>query len=198
MSQENNKIHTDWIMFGATALTILLVCLPTVIFNEQSAGVITNLYDLITQKFGVLYIWYATGVFGFLMWLGFSRFGSVRLGEQDSRPEFKTISWVGMLFCAGIGAGLMYWAVIEWGYYIDAPPRGLDPRSAEATEWAATYGLYHWGISAWAFYCLPTLAIAYPYYVRKIPYLRLSTACTHTSYLMASTASAAASSTFYT
>ena len=177
MSQEN-KIHTDWTMFAATAGTIMLVCLPIVLFYEQSGAFITNLYDLITQKFGILYIWYAIGIFAFLMWLGLGRFGSVRLGDKDSRPEFSTFSWVGMLFCAGIGAGLMYWAVIEWGYYIDAPPLGLEPRSAKAAEWAATYGMYHWGISAWAFYCLPTLAIAYPYYVRKIPYLRLSTACT--------------------
>jgi len=76
-----------------------------------------------------------------------------------------------------VGAGLLYWAVIEWGYYINTPPYGLEPRSNDAIEWAASYGLFHWGISGWAFFCMPTLAIAYPYYVRKVPYLRLSTAC---------------------
>ena len=80
-----------------------------------------------------------------------------------------------MLFCAGIGAGLMYWSVIEWAYYLDAPPLGLEADSPAAREWAATYGIFHWGLSAWCIYCLPTVAIAYPYYQRKIPYLRLST-----------------------
>ena len=82
-----------------------------------------------------------------------------------------------MLFSAGIGAGLLYWAAIEWGYYYDSPPYGVAPKSVAAAEWAASYGLFHWGLSAWAIYCFPTLAIAYPYYVKKVPYLRLSTAC---------------------
>jgi BCCT family betaine/carnitine transporter len=72
---------------------------------------------------------------------------------------------------------LLYWAVIEWGYYIDKPPYGLEPRSTAAIEWAASYGIFHWGMTGWAIFCVPTLAIAYPYYVRRIPFLRLSTAC---------------------
>jgi len=82
-----------------------------------------------------------------------------------------------MLFCAGVGAGLMYWCSIEWTYYYQSPPFGAAARSPEAAEWAATYGMYHWGFSAWAFYCLPTIAIAYPYYVKKLPYLRFSGSC---------------------
>jgi BCCT family betaine/carnitine transporter len=82
-----------------------------------------------------------------------------------------------MLFCGGIGAGLMYWCVVEWTFYYTAPPFGAAPRSAEAAEWASTYGMFHWGITAWAIYCLPTLAIAYPYYTRRIPWLRFSNSC---------------------
>jgi BCCT family betaine/carnitine transporter len=183
MSTNTNPVQTDWLMFSATLAIIILVCVPIVGFNQEAGAIITQAYDLITQQFGILYIWYGIGAVSFLIWLALSRYGNVKLGEKESKPEFKTLSWVGMLFCAGIGAGLLYWAVIEWGYYIDTPPYGIEPRSTKAIEWAASYGLFHWGISAWAFYCLPTLAIAYPYYVRKIPYLRLSTACS--SYLPA-------------
>jgi len=72
---------------------------------------------------------------------------------------------------------LMYWAPIEWGYYYGAPPFGVEARSALAAEWASTYGIFHWGPTAWAIYCLPTVAIAYPYYAKNIPFLRLSTSC---------------------
>jgi BCCT family betaine/carnitine transporter len=72
---------------------------------------------------------------------------------------------------------LLFWAPIEWGYYFDAPPFGADPGSASAAEWASAYGMFHWGPTAWALYCLPTVAIAYPYYVKRVPFLRLSTAC---------------------
>ena len=82
-----------------------------------------------------------------------------------------------MLFCAGVGAGLMYWCATEWAYYFQAPPFGAEPRSAAAAEWASTYGLFHWGFTAWAFYCLPAIAIAYPFYVKKKDVLRFSLSC---------------------
>jgi BCCT family betaine/carnitine transporter len=169
--------RTDWVIFLTTVATIALVCLPIVVFHGQAAGVITVAYDAITRKLGILYLWYGIGVLVFLAWIAFGRHGRVRLGEPDSRPDFSALSWAAMLFCAGVGATLLYWAIVEWGYYINQPPYGLEPRSVEATEWAAGYGLFHWGITGWAILCLPTLAIAYPYYVRRIPYLRLSTAC---------------------
>jgi BCCT family betaine/carnitine transporter len=173
----DSDLQTDWTMFFTTVAVIVLVCLPIIAFPDQAGRVITAAYDAITKRFGIFYLWYGIAVVGFLAWLASSRYGTVKLGDADSQPEYSTLSWIGMLFFAGVGAGLLYWAVIEWGYYIGAPPFGLQPRSPEATEWAASYGLFHWGITAWAIYCLPTLAIAYPYYVRKIPYLRLSTGC---------------------
>ena len=93
-----------------------------------------------TRNFGVLYLWYGTGVVVFLLWLAASRFGRVRLGDAHEKPEFTTFSWLAMIFCAGVGATLLYWAVIEWGYYILKPPYGLAPGSqsltASAEDWA--------------------------------------------------------------
>ncbi len=174
---DNSRANLDRWAFVASVLTIAALASPMWIAPEQAGNLVRQGYDGITHNFGFLYQWYGIAVLGFLLYLAVSRFGLVRLGPADSRPEFGTLSWIAMLFCAGIGAGLLYWAVIEWGYYIDAPPFGLEPRSPEAVEWAASYGLFHWGINAWAIYCLPALAIAYPFYVRKVPYLRLSTAC---------------------
>jgi BCCT family betaine/carnitine transporter len=82
-----------------------------------------------------------------------------------------------MLFCAGIGTSLLYWATIEWVYYYQAPPFGIEAKSAQAAHWGAMYGLFHWGPMAWALYCLPALPIAYAFHNRKIPFLRISQAC---------------------
>ena len=82
-----------------------------------------------------------------------------------------------MLFCAGVATGILYWGTIEWTYYYDAPPFGVEPRSAAAVRWASVFGIFHWGPTGWAFYCLPTLAIGHAYYCRKIPRIRVSTAC---------------------
>ena len=179
MSRQDNDSRSsiDHTLFTATAAIILLACLPIVAFPGKAGDFITGLYDAITDRFGILYLWYGFGLVLFLSWLAMSRYGRVILGNANDRPEFSTRSWVAMIFSTGVGAGLLYWAVIEWAYYIDAPPYGLEPRSADAIEWAASYGIFHWGITGWAIFCLPTLAIAYPYYVRRVPYLRLSTGC---------------------
>jgi BCCT family betaine/carnitine transporter len=169
--------RVDRPLFIATLAAILLVSIPIIGFHETAGAVISQLFTLLTQHFGVFYIWYGCGAVVILIWLAFGKYGDIKLSDVEHEPEFSLFSWIGMLFSAGVGAGLLYWAVIEWGFYIDSPARGFAARSTEAIEYAAAYGVFHWGITGWAIFCLPTLAIAYPYYVRKVPYLRLSTAC---------------------
>lgn len=168
---------TDWLSFGACVAIILLVCIPLAASPESGGAFLQSMYDFISREFGVLYLIASVAAIGFLVWLAISRFGAIRLGEADEAPEFKSISWIAMLFCAGIGAGLLYWCATEWAFYYQAPPFGVEPYSPEAAEWASTYGLFHWGVTAWAFYCLPAIAISYPYYTKKVDQLRFSTSC---------------------
>ncbi len=165
----------DWPLFGASAILIGGVCGAMALVPEQSSTLVAAVYDWIAGHMGLFYQWMTLGAFVVLVVIAFGKYGRRRLGGENARREYSNFSWMSMLFCAGIGAGLMYWSVIEWAYYLDTPPFGLDGESPEAREWAATYGIFHWGLSAWCVYCLPTVAIAYPYYQRKIPYLRLST-----------------------
>lgn len=143
---------------------------------ERAGPVVEDLYNWISSNLGILYQWFGIGTILFLLWLSLGRYGHIRLGGDEEKPDFSTFSWAGMLFCAGTGASLLVWAGVEWAYYIDAPPFDAEPRSAEAIAWATAYGPFHWGITAWCFYALPTIAIAYPYYVKNVPHLRASTA----------------------
>ena len=167
----------DWPSFGLCAFILLAASVPLFAYPGESEAVLEALYGFIASEFGILYLLASVAAIGFLLWLALSRFGKARLGEADELPEFREISWVGMLFCAGVGAGLLYWCATEWAYYYDAPPFAAEPRSVEAQEWASTYGLFHWGFTAWAFYCLPAVAIAYPYYRKKLDILRFSVSC---------------------
>ncbi|MEM7276639.1 MAG: BCCT family transporter [Pseudomonadota bacterium] len=167
----------DRVLFGTTIAVIAAACLAILFAKDQAAPFITNLHASVTSNMGVFYLAYAVGVLALLAYLAFGKYAQVVLGRTGDSIEFSNLSWIAMLFSTGVGAGLMYWCVIEWGYYVDTPPLGIEARSTEAFEWAASYGLFHWGITGWALFCLPTLAIAYPYYVRREPHLRLSTAC---------------------
>ena len=169
--------RVDWPSFGLCALILVSASIPLFLFPDASGAALEALYHFIASEFGILYLLASVVAIGFLVWLAASRYGAIKLGEPGEQPEFREISWVGMLFCAGVGAGLLYWCATEWAFYYEAPPFAAAPRSAAAAEWASTYGLFHWGFTAWAFYCLPTVAIAYPYYTKKLDVLRFSVSC---------------------
>jgi BCCT family betaine/carnitine transporter len=164
-------------VFAITAVTVLGVCLLVFLSPDRAGAVITQLHGKLTRNLGFLYQWYVIALLGFLGFIAFSRHGKIRLGGRDAKPDFSTVSWIGMIFCSGVGATIIYWAVVEWAFYIDAPPLGAAPRSTAAIEWAATYGIFHWGPVGWAIFCVPTIAIAYAFYQRGEPHLRLSSGC---------------------
>ena len=169
--------NLDKTNFALTLLVLLLVSVPLVLDPEGGAELVLQTYGFVASQFGWLYAMAGVAAIIVLAWLAFGRFGRLRLGLEGESPEYSTYSWVAMLFCAGVGAGLMYWSAIEWAYYYESPPFAAEPRSVEAAKWASSYGIFHWGLTAWAFYCLPTLAIAYPFYARRVPVLKYSLGC---------------------
>ncbi len=174
--------NVDRVVFGSAVAIVVITCTLLLLLGEGATGYVDAVYDWITLNLGILYQWASIAVVVFLFWLGISKYGSVVLGREGESPEFTLPSWISMLFCAGIGAGLMYWSTIEWADYIQAPPFGVEPGSTEAIEWAASYGIFHWGITAWCIYCLPALAIAVPFYLKDNAHLRLSTSLSEFSW----------------
>ena len=94
------------------------------------------------------------------LYLALGRYGKIRLGQDHERPEFSTVSWLAMLFAAGMGVGLLFWGVAEPIIHFSSPPDapGLTP---DAARRAMVITNFHWGIHAWAVYCVAALVIAY-------------------------------------
>ena len=176
-SSTSGRPTLDIPVFAISLACVVGASAPMIAYPDAAAAAVAAIYSWIAGTLGVFYLWACIFATIFLAWLACSRHGKRVLGDEAT-PEYGTVSWMGMLFCAGIGSGLLYWSSAEWASYIDQPPFGVEPSSAEAREWAATYGIFHWGISAWCLYCLPTVAIAWPYYRYKLPHLRLSIALT--------------------
>ena len=161
--------------FGALGL-LLAVTIPLIVFPEQGADWVTRARDFLTENLGFLYLALGAGAGIFMLYIAFSDIGRISLGHPDEEPEFSTLSWAAMLFCAGIGASILYWGTIEWAYYYQAPPFQVQGGSDEAARWAAAYGIFHWGPLAWAIYLIPALPIAYFFYVRDRNVLKVSEA----------------------
>jgi len=172
---QSDPAKPDWLIFGLSAGLLALVIFPVVLLPKDSQSVINATFALITQELGVIYIILTAGIIGLLLYVALCPWGNIRLGRETAR--YSKFSWISMLFCCGIGGSVIYWGATEWVFYYTAPPFEAAARSNEATVWAASYGMFHWGPGGWALYCLPTLAICCTYYLKGIPSLRLSAAC---------------------
>ena len=165
----------DWLIFFGSVATIILLCIPLALNPDSGKQFLENAFDYLTENFGFLYVLAAIGVFGFLLYLAFGRYGNISFG--DAEPEFSSFSWCAMLFCGGIGTSVLYWGTVEWAYYFQDPPYGLEARSPDALLWSITYPIFHWGFLGWGFYCLPGIAAGLAFYRGGAKSLRLSEAC---------------------
>lgn len=164
-------------IFWPAVITVVSLILFMIVFEAESKKAISVIFTYCTDQLGFLYIWF--GIFALIvcLWMGFGKYGDIRLGGPDAKPEFSRWSWIAMFFCSGVGTSLIFWSSIEWSYYYGAPPFGIEKNTQAAAEWAGMYGIFHWGPSGWAIYLLSAFPIGYAYYNRKMSGLRLSTAC---------------------
>lgn len=164
-------------IFWPSLMLILAVTVLLVIFQESAGPVLSGMLTSITFKLDWAFEFLTIGLFILLLWLMFGRYSQVKLGGIDDKPEFSKLSWGGMLFTTSMGTSIMFWSIVEPLYYYTGPAFGIEGKSAKAAEYAVTYGLFHWGISAWALYALPAVVMAYSFYVLKNPSLKISSAC---------------------
>ncbi|WP_202081358.1 glycine betaine uptake BCCT transporter [Caldalkalibacillus salinus] len=128
----------------------------------QLQNVTGDILNFITNTFGWFYL-FATFMFLiFALYLAFGPYGRIKLGEDDEDPEYGYMSWLAMLFSAGMGIGLVFWGVGEPMYHFFTPPTAdIEPESVEAASTALRYSFFHWGLHPWAIYTIVALSLAY-------------------------------------
>lgn len=142
------------------------------LFPEATKKWASILFSLVTDYLGSsIQLIVLIGLF-ICLYIAFSKYGNIKMGDQD--PEYKTLPWLFMFVCAGMGSSTFYWATIEWIYYYQSPGLGLIPKSQKALESTVAYSFFHWGASAWAAYALASIAFTYHIHVRKNNGLSLS------------------------
>ena len=148
------------LVFGVSSFVIVAFVIFGVAATETANEVLGAIQDFAVEYGG----WWLTLVVTlfviFTLFLGFSRYGRIRLGADDSEPEFSNWAWFAMLFSAGMGIGLVFWAVSEPIFHFLDPPRAEAGSEAAASD-AMTYTFFHWGVHAWAIYIVMGLSLAY-------------------------------------
>lgn len=147
---------------------IVGICLFSVLFPLEIKAVLDLVKNFIFVNFNWVYVWCVTVFVIFLVFLMFSKYGKIRLGTNDSKPEHSFFSWISMLFAAGMGIGLMYFSVAEpmQHYATDA---FSESHVISRAKNAQLYTFFHWGIHAWAIYGLVGLCLAYFTYRYRLP-----------------------------
>ncbi|MFC7363191.1 BCCT family transporter [Nocardioides astragali] len=155
----------DKLVFGVTALASLAFLgwgfVSTGTLADASASGLAWTMD----KAGWLFVLTSSTFVVFVIWLALGKFGNIPLGRDDEEPEFRTISWVAMMFSAGMGIGLMFYGVSEPITHFVTPPPGTGAAgNPEAAQNAMATTMFHWTLHPWAIYAVVGLAVAYGVY----------------------------------
>jgi len=165
-ASEKDRINP--VVFYTSAGLILTFSLVTIFYSELAASWLLTAVNWVTSTFGWYYMLAATLYIVFVIYMACSRYGAIKLGPEQSKPEFSLLSWSAMLFAAGIGIDLMFFSVAEPVTQYMQPPEGAG-QTMEAARQAMVWTLFHYGVTGWSMYALMGIALGYFSYRYNLP-----------------------------
>lgn len=153
----------DKVVFGCAFGVIAVTTVVGMVFPDQVGSVTGSALTWVTDSLGWFFILAASGFVVYSLVLAFGRYGRIPLSQNGEKPEFSTVSWVAMMFSAGMGIGLMFFGVYEPVSHLTAPPPFVNAEAGSemAAQHAMAYTFFHWGLHPWAMYSVVGLALAY-------------------------------------
>ncbi len=165
-----DKLGLDFhpIVFGLSLVIIISFITFTLLNLQEMSQIFEAIQSMIAHHAGWFYILSVNIFLGFSIYLIFSRYGKIRIGGVNAKPEFTYWGWFSMLFSAGMGIGLVFYSVAEPIFHYISPPYGVG-ESIESAKTAMQFTFFHWGFHAWGIYAIVALALAFFSYNRGLP-----------------------------
>ncbi|MFC4222291.1 BCCT family transporter [Lysinibacter cavernae] len=157
-----------WVFWPAAVIVVLFVAFA-MIMPDTAESLFASIQATIVDNFNWYYVLIATFFVIFSLWVGFGKFGDIKLGKDDDEPEFSLASWFSLLFAAGMGIGLVFYGVSEPLSHFANPKPGVTGTDAQLAQQALSQTYLHWGVHAWAIYVVIGLALAYAIHRRGRP-----------------------------
>ncbi|GLY32607.1 BCCT family transporter [Kineosporia sp. NBRC 101731] len=171
-ANKDQHLPTDRVVFGVAAGLMVAFIAWGVLASDNLGEVASTVLAHVIEGGGWAFVLTASGFVVFALWLAFSSYGKVPLGQDDEAPEFSTISWISMMFSAGMGIGLMFYGVGEpLAHFTSPPPATAQAGTPEAFDVAMATTLFHWTLHPWAIYAVVGLSIAYGTFRKGRPQL---------------------------
>ena len=174
MKTKLEKGRIDWMVTLLPFITIISLAVLLFIFPEKSNNVISQVRFFFGDTLGIYYLIIGVGVLLVSLFLSFSKYGNVVLGEPGEKPKYSFFTWGSMMFTCGLAADILFYSFSEWVMY------ATNPHISELgsfTEWAGVFPLFHWSFIPWAFYLVLAVAFGFMLHVRKRSRQRYSEAC---------------------
>jgi glycine betaine transporter len=156
------------IVFWVSAVTVLFFVLLGIMFPKGFANGAEAAFQFTTENFGWFYLLSVLAMVIFSLYMAFSKFGKIRLGGDQEKPQFSRFTWIAMLFSCGLGIALVFYGVGEpMTHFFNPPSEDITSQSAEAARIAMGQAFFHYGLSMWAIFAVVGLAIAYFQFRKK-------------------------------
>ncbi|MCF8111208.1 MAG: BCCT family transporter [Desulfobacteraceae bacterium] len=155
-------------VFWPTVILLVIFIAVTLLVGKPMEGVFSAIQEFISDKFGWFLILCVNFYLAIMLYIVFSKYGSIKLGGKNAVPEFSRLSWFAMLFSAGMGIGILFWSVAEPIYHFTESPFG-GASGAEAAKEAMLITFLHWGLHPWAIYALVGMSLAFFSFNRNKP-----------------------------
>lgn len=164
----------DWLITLAPFVIIMVLAGVLFVFPSESNDIIGKVRFFFGDTLGIYYLIIGVGVLLISIYLSFSKYGSVVLGNQEEKPKYSFFAWGSMMFTCGLAADILFYSFAEWVMY------ATNPHIAElgsVTDWAGVFPLFHWSFIPWAFYLVLAVVFGFMLHVRKRKRQRYSEAC---------------------
>ena len=154
-------VKKDNLVYIVSLVVMVALVAFGLISSELFGQVTTGIFNFLTKYMGWWYMVTMTGCVGFCLYMAFGRYGQLKLGSADDKPEFSTTAWFGMLFGAGMGIGLVFYGVAEPLYHYGTPPFGAEAGTPQAAQDAMRASFFHWCLHPWASFAVIALCMGY-------------------------------------
>ena len=172
---KNEKRRVDWMITLVPFILIMGLALLLFTFPVEANNVIGQVRIFFSDTLGSYYIIIGIGMLLTSIYLAFSQYGYIVLGEQGEKPKYSFLTWGSMMFTCGLAADILFYSFAEWVMYATNPH--VAKMGGDITEWAGVFPLFHWSFIPWAFYLVLAVAFGFMLHCRKREKQRYSEAC---------------------
>ncbi|SER61263.1 BCCT, betaine/carnitine/choline family transporter [Gracilibacillus ureilyticus] len=167
----------DFRIFIPAMLFIIAICIPFSLYESESLELLNAIFDKLVDVFSWGYIWYTIILLGAGLYLSFSKYGKVVLGDPNEKPKLSLFEYASILIAMGVGSTIMRTGMVQWTQVAIDPPFGIEAGSQQSLLWGNAYSMFLWSFQVFAIFVMAAPAMAYVIHVKKRPLMRISEAC---------------------